>query len=204
MVLINEGFSAITGITSSLELPQGFEPLITPKSSSIPGSDSQTALSSYDGVVEPGRAFTLYFGVKVLGNAQVDKQYNPQLKLGYVKVTELRQKHFRSETITVPFTISGRVILDAVSSSPSLSSLSNISSLINSSSVQTINVVPGVPNAVKLTIRNDGSATARGVIVNIAGLTAASVGSTTVTVANNVSSGVARTTFVFLYSNSWI
>ena len=192
VVLINEGFSAITGITSSLELPQGFEPLIIPKSSSIPGSDSQTALSSYDGVVEPGRAFTLYFGVKVLGNAQVDKQYNPQLKLGYVKVTELRQKHFRSEIITVPFTISGKVILDAVSSSPSLSSLSNVSSLINSSSlIQTINVVPGVPNAVKLTIRNDGSATARGVIVNIAGLTAASVGSTTVTVATNVSSGVA-------------
>jgi len=192
VVLINEGFSAITGITSSLQLPPGFAPLITPKSSSIPGSDSQTALSSYDGVVEPGRAFTLYFGVKVLGNAQVASQYNPQLKLGYVKVTELRQKHFRSETITVPFTISGRVILDAVSSSPSLSSLSNVSSLINSSSLlQTINVVPGVPNAVKLTIRNDGSATARGVIVNIAGLTAASVGTTTVTVANNVSSGVA-------------
>ncbi|MDQ6668499.1 MAG: hypothetical protein M3Y53_09775 [Thermoproteota archaeon] len=192
VVLINEGFSAITGITSSLQLPPGFAPLITPKSSSIPGSDSQTALSSYDGVVEPGRAFTLYFGVKVLGNAQVDNQYNPELNLGYVKVTELRQKHFRSETITVPFTISGRVILDAVSSSPSLSSLSNLSSLINSSSlIQTINVVPGVPNAVKLTIRNDGSATARGVIVNIAGLTAASGGSTTVTVANNVSSGVA-------------
>ncbi|MDQ6865491.1 MAG: hypothetical protein M3044_16905, partial [Thermoproteota archaeon] len=84
VVLINEGFSAITGITSSLQLPPGFAPLITPKSSSIPGSDSQTALSSYDGVVEPGRAFTLYFGVKILGNAQVDKQYNPQLKLGYV------------------------------------------------------------------------------------------------------------------------
>jgi len=115
--------------------------------------------------------------------------------LGYVKVTELRQKHFRSETITVPFTITGKVILDAVSSSPSLSSLSNISSLINSSSlIQTINVVPGVPNAVKLTIRNDGSATARGVIVSIAGLTAASVGSTTVTVATNVTPGVAAQT----------
>ncbi|HET7149144.1 MAG TPA: hypothetical protein VFI73_11670 [Candidatus Nitrosopolaris sp.] len=192
VVLINEGFSAITGITSSLQLPSGFAPLITPQSSSIPGSDSQTALSSYDGTVEPGRTFTLYFGVKVLGNAQVEKQYNPELKLGYVKITELRQKHFRSETITVPFTISGRVILDAVSASPSLLSLSNVSSLTNSSSlIQTINVIPGIPNAVKLTIRNDGSAIARGVIVNIAGLTAASVGSTTVTVATNVSSGVA-------------
>ena len=34
-VLINEGFSSITGITSSIELPQGFEPLITPQRSSI-------------------------------------------------------------------------------------------------------------------------------------------------------------------------
>jgi len=193
VVLINEGFSSITGITSSLDLPSGFEPLITPKSSSIPGSQSQTALSSYDGVVEPGRAFTLYFGVKVLGNAQVDKQYTANLKLGYVKVTELRQKHFRSETITVPFTISGKVILDAVSSSPSVSSVSNLSSLTNSSSLlQTINLIPGYPNAVKLTIKNDGSATARGVIFTAAGVTAASVSSTSVTVSTtNVTTGVA-------------
>src|SRR5439155_11193184 len=101
-------------------------------------------------------------------------------------------KHFRTETITVPFTISGKVILDAVSSSPSLSSLPKVSSLVNSSSfVQTLNLIPGTPNAVKLTIRNNGSATARGVIVTIAGLTAASVSGTTVTVATNVSSGVA-------------
>ena len=80
VTLVNEGFSAITGITSSLELPQGFEPLITPCCSSIPGSNPQTALSSYDGVVEPGDSFTLYFGVKVLGNAQVGKQYNSALK----------------------------------------------------------------------------------------------------------------------------
>ena len=31
VVLINEGFSAITGITSSLQLPQGFEPHYSPK-----------------------------------------------------------------------------------------------------------------------------------------------------------------------------
>jgi hypothetical protein len=192
VVLINEGFSSITGITSSLDLPTGFEPLLTPKSSSIPGSQSQTALSSYDGVVEPGRAFTLYFGVKVLGNAQVGKQYTANLKLGYVKVTELRQKHFRSATITVPFTISGKVILDAVSSSPSISSLSNFSSSANSSSLlQTVNLIPGYPNVVKLTIRNDGSATARGVIFSVAGVTAASVSSTSVTVATNVTTGVA-------------
>ena len=197
VTLVNEGFSAITSITSSLELPQGFEPLITPCCSSIPGSNPQTSLSSYDGVVEPGDTFTLYFGVKVLGNAQVGKQYNSALNLGYVKVTELRAKLFRSEIIAVPFTITGKVILDLVSYSPPLSSLSNVSSLANSSltnSSSAINLIPGFPNLVNLSLRNDGSAIARGVIVNIAGLTSATqvAGVTTqVTVATNVSSGVA-------------
>ncbi|MGC2575330.1 MAG: hypothetical protein WA364_27810, partial [Candidatus Nitrosopolaris sp.] len=129
VTLVNHGFSAITGITSSLELPQGFQPLLTPCCSSIPGSNPQTALSSFDGVVEPGDSFTLYFGVKVLGNAQVEKQYNSALKLGYVKVTEMRAKLLRSEMIVVQFTITGRVILDLVSYLPPLSSLSNVSAL---------------------------------------------------------------------------
>jgi hypothetical protein len=197
VTLVNRGFSAITGVTSSLELPQGFEPLITPCCSSIPGANPQTALSSYDGVVEPGDSFTLYFGVKVLGSAQVGKQYNSALKLGYAKVTELRGKLFRSAIIAVPFTITGRVILDLVSYSPPLSSISNVSSLANSSltnSSSTMNLYPGFPNLVNLSLRNVGSAIARGVIVNIAGLTSATqvAGATTqVTVATNVSSGIA-------------
>ena len=176
MTLVNEGFSAITGITSSLDLPQGFEPLITTCCSNISRSNLKTALSSYDGVVEPGGSFTLYFGVKVLGNAHVGKQYNSALKLGYVKVTELRAKLLRSEIIAVQFTITGKVILDLVSYSPPLSTLSNISSLANSfltNSSFTTNLNPGFPNLVHLSLRNDGSAIARAVIVNIAGLTSA-------------------------------
>jgi hypothetical protein len=197
VTLVNQGFSAITGVTSSLELPQGFESLITPCCSSISGSNPQTALSSFDGVVEPGDSFTLYFGVKVLGNAQIGKQYNSALKLGYVKVTELRGKLSRSEIIAVPFTITGKVILDLVTYSPPLSSISNVSSLANSSltnSSSAINLYPGFPNLVNLSLRNVGSAVARGVIVNIAGLTSATqvAGVTTqVTVATNVSSGIA-------------
>jgi hypothetical protein len=199
VTLVNQGFSAITGITSSLELPQGFQPLITPCCSSIPGSNPQTALSSYDGVVEPGDSFTLYFVVKVLGNAQVGKQYNSALKLGYAKVTELRGKLLRSEIIAVPFSITGKVILDLVSYSPPLSSISNISSLVSansslSNSSSAINLYSGFPNLVNLSLRNVGSAVARGVIVNIAGLTSATItaaGVTSqVTVATNVSSGI--------------
>jgi hypothetical protein len=197
VTLVNQGFSAITGITSSLELPQGFQPLITPCCNSIPGSNPQTALSGFDGVVEPGDSFTLYFPVKVLANAQVGKQYNSALKLAYTKVTELRAKLLRSEIIAVPFSITGKVILDLVSYSPPLSSLSNVSSLANSSltnSSSAINLYPGFPNLVNLSLRNVGSAVARGLIVNIAGLTSATqvAGVTTqVTVATNVSSGIA-------------
>ena len=197
VTLVNHGFSAITGITSSLELPQGFQPLLTPCCSGIPGSNPQTALSSFDGVVEPGDSFTLYFGVKVLGNAQVGKQYNSALKLGYSKVTELRGKILRSEILAVPFSITGRVILDLVSYSPPLSSLSNVSSLANSSltnSSSAVNLYQGFPNLINLSLKNVGSAIARGVIVNVAGLTSATqvAGVTTqVTVATNVSSGIA-------------
>ncbi|MGC2573384.1 MAG: hypothetical protein WA364_17860, partial [Candidatus Nitrosopolaris sp.] len=137
------------------------------------------------------------FGVKVLGNAQVGKQYNSALKLGYSKVTELRGKILRSEILAVPFSITGRVILDLVSYSPPLSSLSNVSSLANSSltnSSSAVNLYPGFPNLVNLSLKNVGSAIARGVIVNVAGLTSATqvAGVTTqVTVATNVSSGIA-------------
>jgi hypothetical protein len=116
--------------------------------------------------------------------------------LGYVKVSELTEKNFRSEVIKVPFAISGKVILDVVSLAPSLSSFLNISSSIgnaSSSLIKTINLVPGFPSTVNLMVRNLGSATAHGTVVNVAGLTAASVSGTTVltTTPTNVTTGVA-------------
>src|SRR5919197_1128748 len=83
VVLVNQGFSDIAGITGSLELPSEFEPIIIPKKSSIPGADSDTALTSYDGTVGAGQAFTLYFAVNVLKDAQAGKQYLSDLKIGY-------------------------------------------------------------------------------------------------------------------------
>jgi LEA14-like dessication related protein len=173
VVLINQGFSDITGITGSLKLPSGFEPIITPKRSSIPGADSQTALTSYDGIVSAGQTFTLYFAVNVSKDAQVGRQYLGDLKIGYFDVTEQNSKNSRSETTTVPFTLPGKVVLDAVSASAS-----------SFTSVQTLNLVPDTPNVVKLTIRNEGSATANGVVVTISG-----GGSTANTNSINVNAG---------------
>ena len=185
IVLTNRGFSNISGITGSLKLPPEFEPLITPRRSNIPGAHSQTALSSYDGVVSAGQTFTLYFAVDVLKDAQVGKQYHSSLKIGYFKVTEQNSKNSRSEIITVPFTLPGKVILDAVSrfSSSSFSS--------NPSSIQTLNLVPDIPNVVKLTIRNDGSANAKGVVITIS-----SVSSSSNTNSININAGNASTGLV--------
>ena len=173
VVLVNRGFSDITGITGSLQLPSEFEPIITAKRSGIPGADSQTALSSYNGIVSAGQTFTFYFPVNVLKDAQAGKQYVGDLKIGYFDVSEQNSKNSRSQTITVPFTLPGKVVLDAVSGSAS-----------SFSSLQTLNLVPDTPNVIKLTIRNNGSATANGVVVTISG-----VGSTANTNSINTNTG---------------
>src|SRR5919198_3369262 len=162
IVLTNRGFSDISSITGSLNPPPGFEPLVTSKTTHIPGASSHTALSSYDGVVRVGQTFTLYFALDVLKDVQIGKQYHASLKIGYFKVSDQDSKHSRSQTIRVSFTLPGKVILDAASrfSSSSFSSF-------NSSSVQTLNLVPDIPNVVRLIIRNEGSAPANSVVVTI-------------------------------------
>ncbi|MDQ3885045.1 MAG: hypothetical protein M3239_06340, partial [Thermoproteota archaeon] len=88
----------------------------------------------------------LYFPVNVLGTAQKGL-HEALLRINYFKVPEPQPGTYRVQTITVPFELPGRVILDASSDKDDL--------------------VPGEGNNVTLTIRNTGSADANGVIVNI-------------------------------------
>jgi hypothetical protein len=69
------------------------------------------------------------------------------LRINYFKVPEPQPGTYRVQTITVPFELPGRVILDASS--------------------ETDNLVPGEANEVTLRIRNTGSADAHSVIVDI-------------------------------------
>jgi hypothetical protein len=69
------------------------------------------------------------------------------LRINYFKVPEPEPGTYRVQTITVPFELPGKVILDATSEANDL--------------------VPGEANEVKLMIRNRGSADAHSVIVNI-------------------------------------
>ena len=85
--------------------------------------------------------------------------YLSSLRIFYFKVPELEPGQYSSQTFKIPFTLPGKVILDAFSKSTSL--------------------IPGVSNEAKIEIRNKGSAEAHSVIVSVTGVTGNSI-------ANNV------------------
>src|SRR5215216_6692640 len=157
VVLVNKGRSEITALTGYLTLPSsGFRAI---EGENIVNS-SNISVASHDSIVKPGEAFTLHFTIDVLNNAKVGA-YSGLLKLVYSKVLEVGQI---SAPMAVPFRITGKVILDAVSS--------------------TQNLVAGSPNDLRILIRNEGSADANGVIATVTDVTD---GTTTATpaVSNN-------------------
>src|SRR5215203_5160027 len=152
VVLSNTAFSDITGIIGYLQLPEGFSAATTPAAttstndSSANTSSGQTSIASLSNIVRAGQTYTLYFKVNVLETAQKGF-HEALLRINYFKVPEPEPGTYRVQTITVPFELPGKVILDASS--------------------ETNDLVPGEPNEVKLMIRNRGSADAHSVIVNI-------------------------------------
>jgi hypothetical protein len=151
VVLSNTAFSDITGIVGYLELPKGFAATTTPTASasydtSANTTSNQTAIASLSNVVGEGQTYTLYFKVNVLETAQKGF-HEALLKINYFKVPEPEPGTYRVQTITVPFELPGKVILDASS--------------------ETDDLVPGEANEVKLKISNRGAADAHSVIINI-------------------------------------
>ena len=74
-----------------------------------------------------------------------------------------------SRTIDIPFRISGKVILDAfaIPESQLLRVNGSLTSLLSASQLSVISANPGSPTRVALIIRNEGSATANGVIADV-------------------------------------
>jgi hypothetical protein len=155
IVLVNKGRSEITALTGYLTLP-------SPGFRSIEGENlvnsSNISVASHDSTVKPGETFTLHFTIDVLNDAKVGA-YSGLLKLVYSKVLEVGQI---SSSIAVPFRITGKVVLDAVSN--------------------TQNLDAGSPNDLRILIRNEGSANASGVIATV---TDVSDGTTTSAVSNS-------------------
>lgn len=142
VVLVNRGRSDITGVTGYLTLPSiGFKP--------IPGKNngtSQSVASAYS-IVKAGGTFVLYFDMNVLKQAKVGG-YSTSLSLKYTKINQIGQL---ITTNTLPFRLTGKVILDAVSENSEL--------------------IPGTQNQLKILIRNIGSANAAGAVVTVTGIT---------------------------------
>ena len=160
VVLRNLGFADATSISGSLDLPSGFKAIVTPEN-----VDSDTTLASYNGIVNAGQTFTLYFRVLVTAETQVGKEYTGELKIRYFRVDEQTEEDTRSTTLKIPFRLSGRVIL----------STSAVAALSSNSNTQTIspglsNIVsanPGVANPLRIEISNNGSSAATGVVVDV-------------------------------------
>jgi len=140
VVMVNRGFSAITGITGSLTLPQGF-------SANGRTSSDDTAIATFDTAVDAGQTFTLYFDLDVSNSVHVGT-YSTDLNVAYQRLFETGSP--RNNPVTIPLRLTGRVILDPVA--------------------VTHNLVPGVSNNVDIAIRNTGSAPATGVIVSMTGI----------------------------------
>jgi hypothetical protein len=140
VVMVNRGFSAITGVTGSLTLPQGF-------SANGRTSFDDTAIATFDTAVDAGQTFTLYFDLDVSNNTKVGT-YDTNLNVAYQRLFETGSP--RNNPVTIPLRLTGKVILDPVA--------------------VTHNLVPGVSNNVDIAIRNTGSAPATGVIVSMTGI----------------------------------
>jgi hypothetical protein len=142
VVLVNKGRSDITGVTGYLTLPSiGFKP--------IPGKNngtSQSVASAYS-IVKAGGTFVLYFDMNVLKQAKVGG-YSTSLSLKYTKINQIGQL---TTTNTLPFRLTGKVILDAVSENSEL--------------------IPSTQNQLKILIQNIGSANAAGAVVTVTGIT---------------------------------
>ena len=160
VVLRNLGFADATSISGSLDLPSGFRAVVTPEN-----VDSDTALASYNGIVNAGQTFTLYFRVQVTAETQVGKEYTGDLRIRYFKVDEQEEEDTRSTTLEIPFQLSGRVILSTSAVMTSSSSSSTQGTGSGLPYIVTIN--SGVANPLRIGIINNGSAIATGVVVNV-------------------------------------
>ena len=152
VVFVNRGLSDITSVTGRLEMPPGFR-------ASAGGAQ---AVATHNTVVEPGQTFTLFFEVDILTSARV-QGYNSPLTVTYSKILEVGQ--LRSVDLTVPFRLTGKVILDAIAVDRE--------------------IVPGSANPVRVSIINKGTAGATGVVVSISPSNGANGSTSAVSIGQN-------------------
>jgi hypothetical protein len=166
VVLSNTAFSNINGIIGYLTLPSGFSAPVGGGTPSTNANPQQIATASFTGMVQSGQTYTLYFKVKI-GKTATIGSHTATLRIYYFKVPELQPGQYSSQTFTIPFSLPGKVILDAV---PKITSLN-----------------PGASNDARIQLVNKGTADAHSVIVTVAGISGNSISG------SNVASSSAQT-----------
>lgn len=171
IVLTNTAFSDITGITGYLSLPPGFSSALSSSSSSFSNlSNTSTsnigqsvaaaqnvasnerinptnpAIASISDVVKAGQSYTLFFKVNILRTASVGP-HTAFLRIYYFKNPDPEFGTYRIQTIAVPFTLAGKVVLDTTP--------------------MTSDLIPGQVNHVKIQLKNKGTADANNVLVTL-------------------------------------
>lgn len=156
VVLSNTGVSDITGLIGYLTLPDGFSAVIpggslpmttSPRSNSANlNHENRPAIASLNGIIKAGQTYTLYFKVNVLDIAKVGL-HEASVQISYFRVPEPEAGTYRTQTISVPFMLPGKVILDAMSSTNVLA--------------------PGEVNNIMINLKNKGTADASSVVATI-------------------------------------
>src|SRR5574338_330875 len=156
VVFNNRSLKDISGIVGYLELPDGYEPAgmsAYAESKTILSANgknlgfNQPAVASYSGIVTSKSSFTLYFDVNITNEATVGT-IPTRVVLQYYITDQLGL--CTSAQLTFPMVLSGKTILDIITSDNYLT--------------------PKEPNTVNITIENKGSADATGVVAAIVGL----------------------------------
>jgi hypothetical protein len=155
VVMVNRSPNDIIDVTGVLNLPAGFAPTGTsgdPSAQNIfratlRAGANNPALASYDNTVTNGSTFTLYFDINVPDKVKVGLYPTP-LVINYYTAGGFTLCN--SALLSVPFTLPGKVVLDAVPI--------------------TTSITPNQANPVSIAIENKGSSDATGVVVTILGL----------------------------------
>lgn len=155
IVLVNRSPYDIINVQGALNLPSGFAPtgiggdpsVDNVFKTSLRTGQTNPVIATYDNTVTAGSTFTLYFNIDVSKDAKVGLHPTP-LVVNYYKASDFQ--FCSSAQLTVPFNLPGRVILDAVTSTP--------------------NLIPNQNNKLMISLVNKGSADATGVVATIVNL----------------------------------
>lgn len=159
VVINNKGNNPLNSVVAYLNLPTGFEPTGESKIPQLlqqynPASKvaSNYALASYYGQVGAGATVTLFFNVNVLPTAKVGS-YGTNMVINYkigVGAAGLNVQSCTSALLEVPLVLPGKVVMNVVTDSSEIS--------------------PAKADPLVITVSNNGSATATGVVATITNL----------------------------------